>query len=57
MQADYGGTELRSALEFVLHSRNSDMSTMVFVLTDGKVRLTSSCFMPYSYLKLEDLCR
>jgi len=57
MQADYGGTELRSALEFVLHSHNSDMSTMVFVLTDGKVHLTSSCFMPYSYLKLEDLCR
>lgn len=38
MSANYGGTELQAALGFVLNSRNSQKFSMVFLLTDGKVR-------------------
>ncbi|KAJ6604133.1 hypothetical protein DFH09DRAFT_1353967 [Mycena vulgaris] len=37
MSADYGGTEIRSALKAVFASRNIANSTAVFVLTDGDV--------------------
>ncbi|KAI0078065.1 VIT-domain-containing protein [Panus rudis PR-1116 ss-1] len=36
MDADYGGTEIRSALECVFASRNSAQSTAIFVLSDGE---------------------
>ncbi|GAA6037833.1 hypothetical protein JCM8097_005062 [Rhodosporidiobolus ruineniae] len=35
MQADFGGTETRSALEAVFEKRKSDRPTAVFLLTDG----------------------
>ncbi|KAJ7599217.1 von Willebrand factor type A domain-containing protein [Mycena floridula] len=35
MQADYGGTEIRAALETCFQSRKTDRPTSVFVLTDG----------------------
>jgi hypothetical protein len=38
MQADYGGTEIRQAIEQVLDSRATWTPTAVFVLTDGEVR-------------------
>ncbi|KAF7306502.1 hypothetical protein MIND_00441500 [Mycena indigotica] len=37
MDSNYGGTEIRTALEAVFASRNSSSSTAVFVLTDGDV--------------------
>lgn len=37
MSANYGGTEIRSALSFTLRARNFDQPTVVFVLTDGEV--------------------
>ena len=37
MSADYGGTEIRQALQHVLDSATSTMPTAVFVLTDGEV--------------------
>ena len=39
MRADYGGTEIRQALQHVLDSTTSSMPTAVFVLTDGEVRI------------------
>ncbi|KAF7345067.1 hypothetical protein MVEN_01670000 [Mycena venus] len=36
MQADYGGTEIRSALEACFTGRKVDRPTSVFVLTDGE---------------------
>lgn len=41
MDADYGGTEIRSALSKTLSSRVSGMPTAVFVLTDGEVSVPS----------------
>lgn len=38
MRADYGGTQIRSALTLALGSRDTFMPTVVFVLTDGEVR-------------------
>ncbi|KAF6766468.1 von Willebrand domain-containing protein [Ephemerocybe angulata] len=35
-QADFGGTEIRQALGHVFNSSPPDMSTVVFVLTDGE---------------------
>ncbi|KAJ3327129.1 hypothetical protein HDU76_012344 [Blyttiomyces sp. JEL0837] len=35
--ADLGGTEIQSAIEHVLDNRRTDMSSQVFVLTDGEV--------------------
>ncbi|KAJ7071390.1 von Willebrand factor type A domain-containing protein [Mycena amicta] len=37
MDANYGGTEIKKALEAVFASRNTSSSTAVFVLTDGDV--------------------
>lgn len=37
MSANYGGTEIRDALERVFKSRNPDVPTACFVLTDGEV--------------------
>lgn len=37
MSADYGGTEIRSALDCVFKYRNKYCPTAVFVLTDGEV--------------------
>jgi hypothetical protein len=37
MHANYGGTEIRAALQHVFDQRNSRLPTMVFVLTDGEV--------------------
>ncbi|KAJ7604890.1 von Willebrand factor type A domain-containing protein [Mycena polygramma] len=37
MSADYGGTEIRNALDAVFRSRNVSATTAVFVLTDGEV--------------------
>lgn len=45
MDADYGGTEICSALQLALGSRNSQMPTVVFVLTDGEVHLIHYIFM------------
>ena len=39
MEANYGGTELEAALQKVFAERNRLMPTMVFVLTDGQVRV------------------
>lgn len=36
MDADYGGTEIRAALEFMFRIRSRDMPTSCFVLTDGE---------------------
>lgn len=38
MDANYGGTEIRSALDLALGTRNFQIPTVVFVLTDGEVR-------------------
>ncbi|KAI5481409.1 hypothetical protein MNV49_004165 [Pseudohyphozyma bogoriensis] len=35
MHADFGGTEIRNALEYVFKTRNKERPTSVFVLTDG----------------------
>ncbi|KAJ3482315.1 hypothetical protein NLI96_g7056 [Meripilus lineatus] len=43
MSADYGGTEIRSALESVFKSRNKHSPTAVFVLTDGEAYDIDSC--------------
>ncbi|KAF7979825.1 hypothetical protein HWV62_40904 [Athelia sp. TMB] len=50
MDADYGGTQIRSALAFALGSRDPTMPTVVFVLTDGEtydiqetVNIVSTC--------------
>jgi hypothetical protein len=37
MEANYGGTQMRAALEFSLKRRDSSMATAAFVLTDGEV--------------------
>lgn len=39
MDADFGGTELRAALEFMFNIRSRDMPTSCFVLTDGEASL------------------
>ena len=39
MQANYGGTEIRAALESVFTVRKTDRPTSLFVLTDGDVSL------------------
>ncbi|KDQ53740.1 hypothetical protein JAAARDRAFT_197188 [Jaapia argillacea MUCL 33604] len=36
MEANYGGTEIRAALDQALGSRNTSMPTVAFVLTDGQ---------------------
>jgi hypothetical protein len=41
MSANYGGTEIRSALAFALGARNFGLPTVVFVLTDGEVSNTN----------------
>lgn len=38
MGADYGGTEIRKAIEHVVASRTARMPTAIFLLTDGEVR-------------------
>jgi len=38
MEANYGGTELLAALNGVFECRKFDISSVVFVLTDGEVR-------------------
>lgn len=43
MDANYGGTEIRSALDLALKARNFQMPTVVFVLTDGEVHTSSKC--------------
>lgn len=40
MQADYGGTLTRLALETVFSRRNGSMPTVLFLLTDGEVSST-----------------
>jgi hypothetical protein len=50
MTANYGGTELPAALNFVFRYRNMNKSTMVFVLTDGEVCPTSGSFFFYRIL-------
>jgi sulfur relay (sulfurtransferase) DsrF/TusC family protein len=42
MSADYGGTEIRGAMDAVFRSRNPAGSTAVFVLTDGDVSAVST---------------
>lgn len=42
MEANYGGTEIRQALQHVLNSRTTSMPTAVFVLTDGEVSVIST---------------
>lgn len=37
MQADYGGTETRRALNTVFSQRNGGIPTVIFLLTDGEV--------------------
>ncbi|KAJ3207550.1 hypothetical protein HDU67_007387 [Dinochytrium kinnereticum] len=37
LQADLGGTEIQSVLEYAMNTRRKDMPTQVFVLTDGEV--------------------
>ncbi|CAG8684375.1 11519_t:CDS:2, partial [Ambispora gerdemannii] len=37
MGADYGGTEIKSVLEWVVNTARIDMPTSVFLLTDGEV--------------------
>ena len=37
MEADLGGTEIQPALEKVFRSRDKEIPTSVFVLTDGEV--------------------
>lgn len=37
MSANYGGTEIRSALSYAFGARNSRIPTVMFVLTDGEV--------------------
>ncbi|CAG8620684.1 8633_t:CDS:10, partial [Ambispora gerdemannii] len=37
MEADYGGTEIKNVLEWVVKTARSDMPTSVFLLTDGEV--------------------
>ncbi|CAG8509420.1 6984_t:CDS:10 [Ambispora leptoticha] len=37
MDADYGGTEIKNVLEWVVKTARSDMPTSVFLLTDGEV--------------------
>lgn len=37
MKADYGGTEIRNALETVFKSRCMQLPTACFLLTDGEV--------------------
>ena len=37
MSANYGGTEMRSALQQAFSLRKSNIPTSVFVLTDGEV--------------------
>ena len=44
MSANYGGTEMRGALQKVFSMRNNDIPTSVFVLTDGEV----SIYLVYS---------
>lgn len=41
MDANYGGTEIRSALDLALGTRNFRVPTVVFVLTDGEVHMSS----------------
>ncbi len=43
MNADYGGTSIRSALEKVLSSSDTQLPTACFVLTDGEVSLLFRC--------------
>jgi len=42
MEADYGGTEIRQALQHIFNCQTSSMPTAVFVLTDGEVRVIST---------------
>lgn len=37
MGADYGGTEIRKAIEHVVASHTTHMPTAIFLLTDGEV--------------------
>jgi hypothetical protein len=48
MRANYGGTELPTALEFVFEPRQPGILIMVFVLTDGEVCTT--CFVWITFL-------
>ena len=41
MSADFGGTEMRSALEKVFKSRCAQLPTSCFILTDGEVDIQS----------------
>lgn len=42
MDADYGGTEIRNALNAVFKSSNKRTPVAAFVLTDGEVRQTNA---------------
>lgn len=46
MDADFGGTEMRKALDATFSSRKTDKPTSVFVLTDGDVSRRSFCSSP-----------
>lgn len=50
MSADYGGTEIRSGLGAVFASRNTHVSTAVFVLTDGEVNAVAFYLVLVAYL-------
>lgn len=54
MSADYGGTEMNRALQYVFDKRNSGVPTVAFVLTDGEVRCPFSCPLLRSNMKFED---
>ena len=45
MGANYGGTEIRQALQYALDSISINMPTAVFVLTDGEVRISVDTMM------------
>lgn len=42
MEADYGGTEMKAALEAAFSKRAKDRPTNLFVLTDGDVSPVTS---------------
>ncbi|KAJ1549291.1 hypothetical protein HK405_006235, partial [Cladochytrium tenue] len=44
IEADMGGTELRSAMEAAFRSRRTDMPTQLFVMTDGEIWDSQSLF-------------
>jgi hypothetical protein len=43
MQADYGGTEIRAALQHCFSTRKTDRPTSLLVLTDGTRGTSTAC--------------